>query len=105
MRGPRTFSLVVEGLEALSGAGSEPVLLLYRLADHTPSCPVNSFTVRLKLVARSRWPPHLDLSISRANFQARLRMHSGPVQHSAILQRKPREVIRAHNGITLKFTF
>ena len=49
--------------------------------------------------------PHLDLSIPRAGFQAGLRVNSWPVEHSAILQCKPREVIWAHNGIPFEFAF
>ena len=49
--------------------------------------------------------PHFDLSIPRAHFQARLRMNGWPVEYSTILQRKPREVIGAHNGIPFEFAF
>jgi len=49
--------------------------------------------------------PHLDLSIPRAGFQAGLWVNSWPVEYSAILQCKPREVIWAHNGIPFEFAF
>jgi hypothetical protein len=49
--------------------------------------------------------PQFNLSILRADFQAGLRVNSWPVEYSAILQCKPREVIWAHNGIPFEFAF
>ena len=48
---------------------------------------------------------HFDLSIPCADFQARLRVNRWPIEYSAILQGKPREVIWAHNGISFEFAF
>lgn len=49
--------------------------------------------------------PHFDLSILNTDLQAGLWVYSWAVEYAAILQRKPREVIRAHNGITLELAF
>ena len=48
---------------------------------------------------------HFDLPIPRPDFQAGLRVNSRPVEDSAILQCKPREVIWAYDGIPFEFAF
>src|ERR1017187_1374711 len=57
------------------------------------------------LSARSRCMSHFDLSIPRPDFQAGLRVNSWPVEDSAILQCKTREVIWAYDGIPFEFAF
>ena len=49
--------------------------------------------------------PHFDLSIPRADFQAGLWVNCRPVEYSAILQCKPREVIWANDGVPFEFAF
>ena len=55
--------------------------------------------------AHSRASAHFYLSVPHPDVQAGLRVHSGSVEYSAILQCEPREMIRAHNGLSFEFAF
>ncbi len=58
-----------------------------------------------QLSTRSTRVPYFDLSIARADFQARLWVNSWTIEYSAIPQCKSREVVWAHNGVPFEFAF